>query len=131
MRSDFRFQISGFRVIYYRCTFHEPEDYSRRQVELAGGPITVETYKRGEVIEITRYLLSPLELPQGPVAVVSRDERKRAHNVLELLPRQLIEPGNVCVQPRECGWIIAASQLPGCRGDYSERRRRILLLRDG
>ena len=26
----------------------KPEDYSRRQVELAGWPVTIETYKLGE-----------------------------------------------------------------------------------
>jgi acetamidase/formamidase len=31
----------------------KPEDYSRRQVELAGWPITVESYKLGEVYHCT------------------------------------------------------------------------------
>jgi hypothetical protein len=31
----------------------KPEDYSRRQVELAGWSITIETYKLGEVYHCT------------------------------------------------------------------------------
>ena len=30
-----------------------PEDYSRRQQELAGWPVTIETYKLGEVYHCT------------------------------------------------------------------------------
>jgi hypothetical protein len=31
----------------------KPEDYSRRQQELAGWPVTIETYKLGEVYHCT------------------------------------------------------------------------------
>jgi len=31
----------------------KPEDYSRRQLELAGWPVTIETYKLGEVYHCT------------------------------------------------------------------------------
>ena len=31
----------------------KPEDYSRRQEELAGWPVTIETYKLGEVYHCT------------------------------------------------------------------------------
>jgi acetamidase/formamidase len=31
----------------------KPEDFSRRQVELAGWPITIETYKLGDVYHCT------------------------------------------------------------------------------
>jgi hypothetical protein len=31
----------------------KPEDYSRRQIELAGWPISIETYKLGDVYHCT------------------------------------------------------------------------------
>jgi len=31
----------------------KPEDYSRRQLELAGWPVTIETYKLGDVYHCT------------------------------------------------------------------------------
>jgi hypothetical protein len=37
----------------------KPEDYSRRQQELAGWPITIETYKLGDVYHTTIYNVDP------------------------------------------------------------------------
>lgn len=37
----------------------KPEDYSRRQQELAGWPITIETYKLGDVYHCTIYNVDP------------------------------------------------------------------------
>jgi hypothetical protein len=37
----------------------KPEDYSRRQVELAGWPISVESYKLGTVYHTTVYSVDP------------------------------------------------------------------------
>jgi hypothetical protein len=35
------------------------EDYSRRQIELAGWPISIETYKLGDVYHCTIYNVDP------------------------------------------------------------------------
>ena len=35
------------------------EDYSRRQIELAGWPISIETYKLGDVYHCTIYNMDP------------------------------------------------------------------------
>ena len=37
----------------------KPEDYSRRDLELAGWPITIETYKLGDVYHCTIYNKDP------------------------------------------------------------------------
>jgi hypothetical protein len=37
----------------------KPEGYSRRQVELAGWPISIETYKLGDVYYCTIYNVDP------------------------------------------------------------------------
>lgn len=37
----------------------KPEDYSRRQQELAGWPVTIETYKLGEVYHCTIASVDP------------------------------------------------------------------------
>ena len=37
----------------------KPEDYSRRDLELAGWPITIETYKLGDVYHSTIYNKDP------------------------------------------------------------------------
>ena len=54
----------------------KPEDYSRRQEELAGWPVTIETYKLGEVYHCTIANVDPgarFARAQGP----NRDDVER------------------------------------------------------
>jgi len=37
----------------------KPEDYSRRQIELSGWPISIESYKLGDVYHCTIYNVEP------------------------------------------------------------------------
>jgi hypothetical protein len=37
----------------------KPEDYSRREIELAGWPISIETYRLGNVYHCTIYNVDP------------------------------------------------------------------------
>jgi len=37
----------------------KPEDYSRREIEVAGWPISIETYKLGDVYHCTIYNADP------------------------------------------------------------------------
>ena len=37
----------------------KPEDYSRREIEVSGWPISIETYKLGDVYHCTIYNVDP------------------------------------------------------------------------
>ena len=55
----------------------KPEDYSRRQMDLAGWPITVETYKLGDMYHCTIANIDPgARFARGDGATKEEAERR-------------------------------------------------------
>ena len=68
----------------------KPEDYSRRQQELAGWPVTIETYKLGEVYHCTIANVNPGARFAGAYGP-SREEAERL--AIEKATRSLGQTG--------------------------------------
>ncbi len=58
-------------------TLTKPEDFSRRQIELAGWPVSIETYKLGDVYHCTIYSVDPgarFARADGPTSTAAEEQ---------------------------------------------------------